>query len=202
MPLKLGQSLACLMTAQENEEQRSNRSAWIRLSLAQDIVYSVTEGKVKTPKSVLLPTVVKQLTNNTEIINTLNKLGHEVSYSILSEMHTENAYTIQDQQQEDVKFLLNCLKESFTVYVADNIDRKEETLWRTRTGGSRHFEKGGRGRVARLANWLNTPIFVKNIIVYGKRRSNPGCNSVDFYHESLKVLVTLKNTPAIFCGRL
>ena len=116
------------MTGQENEEQRSNRSARIRLSLVQDIVYSVTEGKVKTPKSVLLPTVVKQLTDNTEIINTLNKLGHGVSYSILSEMHLENAYTIQDQQKADVNFLLNCLKESFTVYVADNIDRKEETL--------------------------------------------------------------------------
>ena len=69
----------------------NNRSARIRLSLAQDVVYNVTEGRVKTPKSVLLPTVVKQLTNNTEIINTLNKLGHGVSYSILSDMHTGNA---------------------------------------------------------------------------------------------------------------
>ena len=134
MSLKLGQSLACLMTGQENEEQRSNRSARIRLSLVQDIVYSVTEGKVKTPKSVLLPTVVKQLTDNTEIINTLNKLGHGVSYSILSEMHTENAYIIQDQQQADFILPLKCLKESFTLYVAENIDRKEETLSGTRSG--------------------------------------------------------------------
>ena len=88
---KLGQFLTCLMTGQENEEQINNRSATIRLSLAQDIVYNVTERRVKTPKSVLLPTVVNQLTNNTEIINTLNKLGHGVSYSILPDMHTENA---------------------------------------------------------------------------------------------------------------
>ena len=118
-------------------------------------------------------------------------------------MHLENAYTIQDQQKADVNFLLNCLKESFTVYVADNIDRKEETLWGTRKGVDPEIlKKEGGGRVARLANWLNTPIFVKSIIVYGKRRSNPGCTPVDFYHESLKVLVTLKNIPAIFCGRL
>ena len=134
MSLKLGQSLACLMAGQENEEQRSNRSARIRLSLVQDIVHSVTEGKVKTPKSVLLPTVVKQLTDNTEIINTLNKLGHGVSYSILSEMHTENAYIIQDQQQADFILPLKCLKENFTLYVAENIDRKEETLSGTRSG--------------------------------------------------------------------
>ena len=134
MPPKLGQFLTCLMTGQENEEQINNRSARIRLSLAQDIVYNVTERRVKTPKSVLLPTVVNQLTNNTEIINTLNKLGHGVSYSILSEMHTENAYIIQDQQQADVILPLNYLKESFTVYVADNIDRKNETSSGIRSG--------------------------------------------------------------------
>ena len=134
IPPKLGQFLKCLMTGQKNEEQMNNRSARIRLSLAQDVVYNVTEGRVKTPKSVLLPTVVKQLTNNAEIINTLNKLGHGVSYSILSDMHTENAYIIQYQQQADVILPLNCLKESFTVYVANNIDRKEETLLGTRSG--------------------------------------------------------------------
>ena len=134
MPPKLGQFLKCLMTGQKNEEQMNNRSARIRLSLAQDVVYNVTKGRVKTPKSVLLATVVKQLTSNTEIINTLNKLGHGVSYSILSEMHTENAYIIQYQQQADVILPLNCLKESFTVYVPNNIDRKEETLLGTRSG--------------------------------------------------------------------
>ena len=102
MPKKLGQFLTTLITGQEDEEQLNSRSARLRLSLAQDIVYIVTEGRVKTPKSVLLPSNIKQLTNNTEIINTIHRLGHGVSYSILSEMHTENAYHIQDQQLEDV----------------------------------------------------------------------------------------------------
>ena len=59
MPPKLGQFLTCLMTSQENEEQMNNRSARKRLSLAHDIVCNATEGRVNTPKSVLLPTVVK-----------------------------------------------------------------------------------------------------------------------------------------------
>ena len=128
MPKILGQFLTSLITGQENGEHMSSRSARLRLSLAQDIVYIITEGRVKTPKSVLLPSVIKQLTNNTEIINTINRLGHGVSYSILSEMHTENAYNIQDQQLEDVILPLHSQKESFTIYVADNIDRTEETL--------------------------------------------------------------------------
>ena len=59
-----------------------------RHSVAQDIVYIATNGRVKTPKSLLLPGVIKMLTNNTEVINILNSLVHGVSYSILSEMLT------------------------------------------------------------------------------------------------------------------
>ena len=128
MPKKLGQFLATLITGQEDEEKMNSRSARLRLSIAQDIVYIVTEGRVKTPKSVLLPSNIKQLTNNTEIINTVHLLGHGVSNSILSEMHTENTYHIQDQQLENVILPLHSQRETFTIYVADNINMTEETL--------------------------------------------------------------------------
>ena len=65
--------------------------------MAQDIAYNLNGGRVKTPKSVLLPSVIKTLTNNTEIMNIINCLGHGVSNSILSEMHTENAFRVQEQ---------------------------------------------------------------------------------------------------------
>ena len=105
----------------------TSRSARLKFSLAQDIVYIVTKGRIKTPKSILLPSSIKQLTNNTELINTVHRLGHGVSYSILSKLHTENAYSIQEQQG-DVILPLHSRRETFTIYVADNIDRKEETL--------------------------------------------------------------------------
>ena len=75
------------------EEGRPNaRKSRICYSFAQGIVYAVTNGKVKTPKSILLPTMIKSLTNNTELINVLNRLGHSVSYSTLMESQTENAF--------------------------------------------------------------------------------------------------------------
>ena len=85
-------------------------------------------GRVKTPKSILLPSIVKALTNNTEIITSLNKLGHGIAYTQLMEIQTENAYMIVDKQKENGTLLLNALKEIFSLYVADNIDRNEETL--------------------------------------------------------------------------
>ena len=128
MTKKLGEFLITLITGKDDEDGISSRHARSRHSLAKDIVYIVTKGRIKTPKSVLLPSIIKQLTNNTELINTIYRLGHAVSYSILTEMHTENAYNIQDHQQEDVILPLDSRKEAFTIYVADNIDRKEETL--------------------------------------------------------------------------
>ena len=105
------------------------KSEIVKNSIAQDIVYAVTNGRVKTPKSILLPTMVKSLTNNTEIIDVLNKLGHGISYTSLMESQTENAYKIVEHQTNTNMILpVDCLKETFTIYVADNIDRNEETI--------------------------------------------------------------------------
>ena len=50
-------------------------------SFSQDIVYAVTNGKIKPPEQVLLSYGVKTLTGNVELIQILNRLGHGVSYS-------------------------------------------------------------------------------------------------------------------------
>ena len=113
-----------------HEEERPNaRKSRVCYSFAQDIVYAVTNGKVKTPKSIVLPAMIKSLTSNTELINVLNWLGHSVSYSTLMESQTENALLILDHQlRSGCVIPEECQAESFTIFVADNIDRNEETL--------------------------------------------------------------------------
>ena len=106
----------------------NSRSGQFRLSLTQGILYIVTEASVKTTKSVLLPSAIKQLTNNREIMNTIYRFGQGVSFLILSEMYSQNACIIRDQQQRDAIMSLNSQKESFAIHVANNIDRKEETF--------------------------------------------------------------------------
>ena len=72
MPKKLGEFLTTLIASKDDKDGISSRHARLRHSLAQDIVYIVTKGRIKTPKSVLLPSIIKQLTNNTELINTIH----------------------------------------------------------------------------------------------------------------------------------
>ena len=89
----------------------------------------VHNGKVLTPKSVLFPCQIKDLTNNHELITTANKLGHGVSYSVLQELLSEVAYAKTEHMKPDeVTIPEICKKEMFTMLVEDNIDRLEETL--------------------------------------------------------------------------
>ena len=55
------------------------------------MVYSVSNGNIKTPKSVLFPTVVKSSCNNTEVVRLINHYGHGISYSLTEEIETEQA---------------------------------------------------------------------------------------------------------------
>ena len=52
----------------------SERAIRLKNSVAQDIVYAVSNGTIKTPKSVLFPTVVKSLCNDTEVIKRIKSV--------------------------------------------------------------------------------------------------------------------------------
>ena len=61
----------------------------------------VHKGSKLTPKSVLLPCQIKDLCNSYELITTMNKLGHGVSYSVLQEILTEVAYQKTEHANTD-----------------------------------------------------------------------------------------------------
>ena len=78
---------------------------------------------------MLLGSIVKTITNNNELVTILNRLEHGVSYSVLQELNTENAYQMQEQQLSvDIIIHVETENREFAENVADNIDRNEETL--------------------------------------------------------------------------
>ena len=98
-------------------------------SLSQDLFYALHQGKKLTPKSILLPLLIKSLTNNTELITKISRLGHGVSYTKLGEVITEAAHSRIDNNVDEIFYLPEkCTKGCFTMLVEDNIDRNEETL--------------------------------------------------------------------------
>ena len=127
LPNKLNLIVKYLLNDKDEQSSRTDR---LRYSLGQDIIYAATKGRVRTPKSILLSSMVKTLTNNTELINILNRLGHGVSYSLLMEAQTVNAFRIFDEQLVSGCIIpKECQSDTFSIYIADNIDRNEVTLF-------------------------------------------------------------------------
>ena len=134
IPEGLETFLDVLYSGSNKERELNPRTPRFRFSLVQDLIYNVSEGRVKIQKSISFPCTIKNLTNNTELVNVVNRLGHGVSYIAPMELFVENAYKIYEEKFERSLVLpRDVLKEEFTIYVADidrlmNIDRLEETL--------------------------------------------------------------------------
>ena len=63
-------------------------------------IYSVSNGNIKTPKSVLFPAVVKSLCNNTEVVRLISHYGHRISNSLIEEIETEQTLQITSEQKQ------------------------------------------------------------------------------------------------------
>ena len=102
----------------------------MKLSFSQDLIYAITHGKIKTPKSILFPHAIKSLSNNTVLINITHKYVHGISYTILEELDTEYALLQLNRREETGGVILpeGCKERELAIVVADNIDRNKETL--------------------------------------------------------------------------
>ena len=111
-------------------ERVSNISPYINrlaLSLSQDLIHSVSRGRIKTPKHIVLPMTVKSLTGNVELITILNRFRHGLSYSQVDEVETALAEMQIAKQQNGVLLPSVCIPNVPAVFCLDN-DLQEETL--------------------------------------------------------------------------
>lgn len=128
LPESVTQFLHTLLTGECECQTPSERAQRLATSFGSDLVFAVTSGKTKPPKHVLLSYAVKSLTGNTELIRTLNRLGHCVSYSMFEEIDTALCIQKLECSKDDIPLPANIYPGVFTTLAWDNIDRLEETL--------------------------------------------------------------------------
>ena len=75
--------------------RRKNSSYCQRLSssFSQDLIFAITNGKIKTSKHITLGLALKGMTNSKKVINILNRYGHSCSYTVLEELETEATFS-------------------------------------------------------------------------------------------------------------
>ena len=118
----------------------TERMTWLKHSVVQDVVFGITRGRIKPAKHILLPSAVKSLTGNVELIQLLNRLGHGIAYSQLEELNS--SLCLQKLcMAEQTEFPLpgNIHPHTDTILEFDNIDRLENTL---SGGGTSHHING------------------------------------------------------------
>ena len=96
------------------------------LSFAQDLLYKVSKGRMKTPKHVALPIAVKNITGSKEVISLLSRYGHGISYCQVLE--TALAESHMETQEHDVILPNAICANVFSTFCWDNINLLEETL--------------------------------------------------------------------------
>ena len=63
------------LTVQKRIHLQKKTDQHLVMSIAQNIIYTATHGRVKTPNHVSLPLAVKQITGNAKTISPLNQFG-------------------------------------------------------------------------------------------------------------------------------
>ena len=71
----------------------------LRLSLGQDLDYGISNGCIKTPKSISYPYAIKILARSTKVSTINNQLSHGISASILEKLVTENAFRFLNNRE-------------------------------------------------------------------------------------------------------
>ena len=118
----------------------SSRINLVANSMGQDLIFAISLGRQKTSKHFLLSYGVKTLTGNIELIKTLNRLGHGVSYDQLEENDTALClHKIAESLNKRVILPKTVHPYVFANVSWDNIDRLEETL---SGGGTSHRVNG------------------------------------------------------------
>ena len=109
-------------------------------SIASDMLFVATAGRVRSPKYIALPVAVHHLTGSAQVVSLLNRFGHSISGPELQRVETALAEEQLLKQQSAEILLPNVIRPlSFAKFCWDIIDMMEETL---SGAGSTHDTNG------------------------------------------------------------
>lgn len=115
---------------QEEGDMDKEGSNDILLSVTQNLIYVVSEGKLWTPKHVGLGCSLHQSTRSKQLVQLFHKAGHIISYkNILQLDNAMEEVTLRSVDHSTGGILLpNLVQYQFMHFTADNIDILDSSL--------------------------------------------------------------------------
>uniref|UniRef100_A0A6P7FRI3 Uncharacterized protein LOC114331907 n=1 Tax=Diabrotica virgifera virgifera TaxID=50390 RepID=A0A6P7FRI3_DIAVI len=127
IPENLISLLRCIITNNDSRRLKSENCMRKIYSIACDIIYAASDGKIKTSKHITLGMTLKSITSSRKVVDICNRYGHCCSYHTIEELETEATFYANDKS---VICPLNTvlLPDYCTGIAFDNYDRYVETL--------------------------------------------------------------------------
>ncbi len=123
----------CMLLSRDDDidaESVSGKQKTRVLSIAQDIIYASSKGRILTPKHIGLGLSVHHATRSKSLIQMLHASGHCISYEKVTRIETAIAKHQCNQFENNDNLFVpdNLVKLKFVQFAADNIDIIEETI--------------------------------------------------------------------------
>lgn len=118
--------LLSLIIGENEDSQNYNRI----LSIAQDIIYVQSKGRILTPKHIGLGVALHHMTRSKQIVQLVNQAGHCISYEGIQKVDTSIAKYELSKYKENNNTITpsNLVHNKFTQFAVDNIDIIEDVL--------------------------------------------------------------------------
>ena len=99
-----------------------NKSKHLKQSFSQDLVYTITNGEIKTPKSILFPYHIKSLTNNTEHFLPFRTWNFIFLNRRIIGRNSIPYHKLEAVEERSVSLPVACIMSRFTIEADDNTD--------------------------------------------------------------------------------
>lgn len=115
-----------LLAGSRSRRQKHAKTNRISNSLAEDAIFNVTSGRVKTTKHLTLGLSLKSLTSSRKVVEIINRYGHCCSYNLAEEIETEITSTSCQRSSRCPEGIIRT-KGLHTGLAFDNFDRFVDT---------------------------------------------------------------------------
>ena len=126
-------------------------------SIAQDLLYSASNGRKKVPKRVQLGLSVKWKTGSVSVIRWLNRYGHCISYDEINATETILAEE-QVHMQTTRRYVPNNIQPGLPItFVYDTCDHDAESIYNVTVHGTNGIVILMKNNNSRISNNQNIP---------------------------------------------
>ena len=153
-----------------NEDTQNERV----LSVGQDIVYGVSNGKKWTPKHIGLGSTLHQATRSKTLVELFNKAGHVITYDNILQVDTALAQatlrSLNKNKENGAIVPENLVSNKFVHFSTDNIDIMDSSLTGKDTFHATQvtaWQRGPRQNTLTLANMkpCTTKLVIPDILI-------------------------------------